>query len=582
MDKRKNSLSFPRYRQLSGRIKRLAQVWAGLVFILALSYFLLPRETNILAFFLFIAINGFCLGLLFLWVKQVDTCTEEFRSLVSHSRELMWTLDSQLNITGVCGAVKDLAGREAQDLMHIPITQLLSQEEQRRFTSLVRDKNSAFSMETVIQRAENDFLAVEIAVTPIHGSCQDAFHGVIRDISEQKKQGRKERRLEEKLDRSEKLKNLGILAGSVAHDLNNILSGIATYPEVLLMDENLEPKVKQGLSMIKDSGRKASSVVSDLLTISRGIKADKQILNINTVIERYMSAPEFQKTRLSYSQVDIEVTMEPELLNISGSYIHIEKAIMNLMLNAVEETGPKENGKVVLSTSNFYVDGSHDDEQNQDLTQGEYVLLEVSDNGSGIPESCLDKIFDPFFTQKEMGKSGTGLGLTVVHNTVQDHRGVIRVDSHENGTRFNLFFPAIRAELPKPDDPGSVEEIKGNGEVLLVVDDLASQRKIASTILKNLGYKVFTVADGIAALEFVKQTPADLLVLDMIMAPAISGLETYELIKEVYPDQKAIIASGHSESEDVLKAQELGAGSFVKKPYTILDMGIAVKEELEK
>ncbi len=343
--------------------------------------------------------------------------------------------------------------------------------------------------------------------------------------------------------------------------------------------------------MIKDSGRKASSVVSDLLTISRGIKADKQVLNINTVVERYLTAAEFRKIKQTYDQVKIEVLTEPELLNISGSYIHIEKAVMNLVLNAVEETATRPGGKVVLSTANHYVDkipvekvlsDEPDKGRRTELEPGEYVVLQVEDNGAGIPEDCLDKIYEPFFTQKEMGKSGTGLGLTVVLNAVQDHNGVIRVRSDARGTRFALFFPAIREPLPKGEDPGSMEEIRGRGETLLIVDDLASQRKIAATILKRLGYQVFTVEDGMAALDFVKQMPVDLLVLDMIMAPAISGLETYERIQQIYPDQKAIIASGHSESEDVLKAQELGAGSFVKKPYTILDMGIAVKEELEK
>ncbi|WDP91193.1 MAG: response regulator [Desulfobacter sp.] len=397
---------------------------------------------------------------------------------------------------------------------------------------------------------------------------------------EREKAAQKE--LKDKLAGSEKLKNLGLLAGSVAHDLNNILSGIATYPEVLLMDANLDPGVRQGIQMIKDSGRKASSVVSDLLTISRGSRADKQILNINTVIERYMRAAEFHKITKTYPGVEIEVETEPELLNISGSYIHIEKAVMNLMLNAVEETAAREGGKVSLSTANFYVDEGEDPNLFADLPRGESVVLRVFDNGSGIPEDCLDKIFDPFYTQKEMGKSGTGLGLTVVQNAVQDHNGAIRVDSDHDGTRFELYFPAIRAELPKKDNGASLDEIRGRGETLLVVDDLASQRKIAASILKKLGYQVFTVADGEAAVEFVKTNSVDLLVLDMIMSPDISGLETFKRIREIYPDQRAILASGHSMSEDVLKAQAMGAGSFVKKPYTILDMGIAVKEELER
>ena len=258
---------------------------------------------------------------------------------------------------------------------------------------------------------------------------------------------------------------------------------------------------------------------------------------------------------------------------------------MHLLINALEETAAKAgrgNGTIELSTVNHYVDREKDGHTEQNLSPGEYVMLEVLDAGKGIPEDCLNKIFDPFFTKKEMGRSGTGLGLTVVKNTVLNHRGKIFVTSDENGTKFTLLFPALRSEQPITNQPASIEEIKGNGETLLVVDDLASQRKIAETILKNLGYKVFSVANGIDALDFIMQTPVDLMILDMVMAPSISGLETYRRIKKIRPDQKAIIASGHSESEDVLKALSLGAGTFIKKPYTILDVGIAVKEELDR
>ncbi|MDD9302420.1 MAG: response regulator [Desulfobacter sp.] len=572
-------------QQWSAKLFLLAGAWAVLLVLFGLGFWAFPQIPRWIFFYLCLGIHFIFLAGVFLAVKQRHTQTRrlhaqslEFHSLVSQTRDLLWALDADLCITKKLGPGQDMTGYSAQELIGMPFARLLSEEAAKEFNGLAR-QNQPFSMETEICLPDGQVLAIEVSGTPGKGNffCQ----GVIRNISEQKQRIRDTKAVEEKLGRAEKLKNLGLLAGSVAHDLNNILSGIATYPEVLLLDEHLDPKIRQGLIMIKDSGRKASSVVSDLLTISRGIKAEKQILNLNTLIERYMAAPEFHKITKTYAQVEIEVITEPELMNISGSYIHIEKAVMNLVLNAVEETAAQDRGRVTLSTANYYADHPIVHGQKKELPPGEYVMLTVADNGSGIPEDCLDKIFDPFFTQKEMGKSGTGLGLTVVLNAVQDHDGAVCVASDSQGTQFKLFFPAIRAELPKIDIPGSVEEIKGQGETLLIVDDLPSQRKIAATILKNLGYKVFSVADGLAATEFVKKTPVDLLILDMIMDPFISGLETYERIKRIYPDQKAIIASGHSESQDVLKAQKLGAGCFVKKPYTILDMGIAVKEELE-
>lgn len=572
---------FPLQKKIFTQIFKLLIFWAVMLGLTGLLLVVLPIDYGGWLFVCFMGGNLIFILCFYHLIKRVKFIINGFGHLLHHTNDLLWTLDSNLLITGLGGAVASVSGFSAKDLLGTPLISLFSLEKAGEFTALIR-QNRPFLLEAGIQKPNGRFLAVEISGSPILEKGTDLYQGVVRDISEQKSQEKKLSQFRTDLHRAEKLKNLGLLAGSVSHDLNNILSGIATYPEVLLMDEGLDPKVRQGLIMIKDSGRKASSVVSDLLTISKGDRAEKQILNINTVIERYMGAAEFNKIQETYSQVEIEVTAEPELLNIRGSYIHIEKVIMNLVLNAVEETPAHSKAKVFLTTANFYVGDAGD----KDLLPGEYVMLRVEDNGHGIPEAFQDKLFDPFFPQKEMGKSGTGLGLTVVWNTVKDHDGAVHVTSNDQGTRrgtrFDLFFPATREELPRAEKNDSFEEIQGRGQRLMIVDDLASQRKIAGIILKNLGYTVFSAANGLDAVDFVRDNPVDLLILDMVMEPGISGLETFEKILEIYPDQKAIIASGHSESEDVLKTQKLGAGSFVKKPYTIMDMGIAVKEELEK
>lgn len=257
-----------------------------------------------------------------------------------------------------------------------------------------------------------------------------------------------QQRLKEKLIQAERLKALGILAGTVAHDLNNNLSGIATYPEVLMMEKDLDPQIRQGLNIIKASGQKASALVSDLLTISRGSSAQMEIININSIIDRYTAARDFDKIRKACQRVKIEILTEPELLNIKGSYIHIEKTIMNLVLNAAEEVSGNDGGKVLISTANRHIDSSVPGHEN--IVPGEYVVLSVIDNGPGIDNKNLKKIFNPFFTKKEMRKSGTGLGLTVVWNVVQDHNGFISVISNNKGTTFDLLFPAIRqGNIPK-------------------------------------------------------------------------------------------------------------------------------------
>ena len=181
-----------------------------------------------------------------------------------------------------------------------------------------------------------------------------------------------------------------------------------------------------------------------------------------------------------------------------------------------------------------------------------------------------------------MGRSGTGLGMAVVWGTVKDHKGYIDIQSTERkGSTFTLFFPANRKERVQDRAALSIHDYMGHGESILVVDDVIQQREIATMILSQLGYRATAVPSGEQAVEYIKATPVDLLVLDMIMDPGIDGLDTYRQILEICSKQKVIIASGFSETDRVKEAQSLGAGEYVTKPYTVEKIGLAVKRELE-
>ena len=194
----------------------------------------------------------------------------------------------------------------------------------------------------------------------------------------------------------------------------------------------------------------------------------------------------------------------------------------------------------------------------------------------------MERIFEPFYTKKVMGRSGTGLGMSVVWGTVKDHKGYVDVQSSEGkGTTFILYFPVTREKSASNEALLSIENYMGN-EKILIVDDVEEQRDIASGMLKKLGYSVTSVSSGEEAVEYMKDNSADMLVLDMIMDPGIDGLETYKRILESHPGQRAIIASGFSETERVKKAQRLGAGAYVKKPYLLEKIGMAVRIELDE
>lgn len=386
-------------------------------------------------------------------------------------------------------------------------------------------------------------------------------------------------RLEEQLRQSQKMEAIGMLAGGVAHDLNNILSGLVSYPELLLMDIPQDSPLRKPILTIQKAGEKTAAIVQDLLTLARRGVTVKEIVDLNQIVLEYLKSTECETMKSFHSGVQIETHTESHLLKILGSSIHLYKMVMNLVSNAAEAM--PDGGRITISTENLYFDRSTGGYFN--LEEGDYVHFTVSDTGVGISSEDLKKIFEPFYTKKIMGRSGTGLGMAVVWGTVKDHNGYIDVKSTEGkGSTFALYFPGTRKVSVKDTSSIPIEDLMGKGQTILVIDDVEEQREIASGILKKLGYSVTAVSSGEEAIEYMKSNTVNLLVLDMIMPKGINGRETYERIIEIHPDQKAIIASGFSETVEVKKAQNLGAGEYIKKPYTMEKIGLAVKEELEK
>jgi signal transduction histidine kinase/ActR/RegA family two-component response regulator len=396
---------------------------------------------------------------------------------------------------------------------------------------------------------------------------------------EVKKKTEKLMRAERKLLHAQKMEAIGTLAGGVAHDLNNILAGLVSYPDLLLMDLSEDSPLRDPILTIKESGEKAATVVQDLLTMTRRGVAVTKVLNLNEIISEYFKSPEYNELKSYHPDVEVKTCFDSNLLEILGSPVHLSKIVMNLVSNAAEAL--PEGGRITITTQNRYIDmpvGSYDD-----VKEDDYVVLTVSDNGTGISPEDLERIFEPFYTKKVMGRSGTGLGMAIVWGTVKDHKGYIDIESIEGkGTIFTLYFPVTRQKIEKDTAILFIKDYMGNGESILVVDDMEEQRYVAKGFLKKLGYSVTTVASGEEAVDYMKNRSSDLLVLDMIMEPGIDGLETYKRILKLHPGQKAIITSGFSETDRVKEAQKLGAGSYVNKPYMLEKIGIAVKKELEK
>ncbi len=403
------------------------------------------------------------------------------------------------------------------------------------------------------------------------------FLQIATDVTRLKALEKERSDAEAKLHRAQKMEALGLLAGGVAHDLNNILSGVVSYPQLLLLDLPDDSPLREPLSVIKKSGDKAAAIVQDLLNLARRGVVTTEIVNLNTIVQEYVDSPEHEKLNQHHRGCVLQVNCQPDLMNLSGAPTQLAKSIMNLISNAFEAM--PEGGRAVLSTANGYID--RDTGGFENVAEGEYVILTVTDAGLGILPEDKERIFEPFFTKKVLGRSGTGLGMAVVWGVVKDHQGFVDVQSRlGEGTTFRLYFPASRQVVPKQAALPHLDELQGRGQSVLVVDDVKDQREIACGILSKLGYTPTAVVSGEEALAYVQDNSVDLMVIDMIMDPGMNGLETFQAVRKIRPHQKAIIASGFAETGSIESALQIGVGAYVCKPYSIEQIGRPVKEML--
>ncbi len=406
-----------------------------------------------------------------------------------------------------------------------------------------------------------------------------AVGGIAVDITRRVEAEEERFKLIEKLQDAREMEAIGNLAGGVAHDLNNILSGIVSYPELMLMDLHEDSSLRKPLLTMKKAGERAAATVQDLLVLARRDIPANAVINLNDIVDHYIRSRHHAGLLSEHQDLQCVSDLAPDLLNIHGTRGHLEKAVAHLVTNAAGNI--KRVGQIRVTTHNTRLD--HPLDGYSEVVPGEYVVLKVCDDGNPFTPEQQERIFEPFFTSKVLGRNDTGLGMAVVWGTVRDHRGYIELLADEGGNAFALYLPATTdATLLAVDGDRTQEAIRGKGESILVVDDVKDQRDIARRMLEKLGYAVTTVTSGEEAIAYLKTNPIDLVVLDMIMDPGIDGLETYQRILEIRPGQKAIIASGYSASDRVKRAQELGTGAYIKKPYLIEEIGHAVRRELTR
>lgn len=420
---------------------------------------------------------------------------------------------------------------------------------------------------------------VDVRIAPLADSDKPQWVAVIRDLTQSYRDERNLNRLEKKLTNAQRMESIGLMAGSVAHDLNNLLSSMVTLPELLLLDMPEKAKYRQDINRIKTAGKQAAAVVSDLLTITRGSTSNKAISNLNTIIDEYKISQEFNHLRTIYPGIVFEVDTSARLSNSRLSSINVLKSIMNLVRNGTESI--TDRGAVTLHTSKHYFKKPYCGYEN--IPPGEYAVLTVADTGVGIESHHLEHIFKPFYTNKTTGDhTGTGLGLTIIQHTMRDHYGYIDIRRGATGSIFELYFPVIAQQESLIQEPTSLETMLGKGETILIVDDEKAQREIITSVLNRLGYQTASVACGEQAIEYIKDNSVDLILLDMVMPPGINGYQTLKKIRIINPEQKTVITSGQLNHPDRNKTEELGVSRYLAKPIPLSLLAKSIQEEIKQ
>ena len=416
--------------------------------------------------------------------------------------------------------------------------------------------------------------------------------GTHTDITDRKMAEESQEHLRQQLARAERMKSLGILAGGVAHDLNNVLGPMIVLPDMIVSElDSLHPEdagqknsIKKYLEMIEVSANRAAVVVRDLVALSRSGEYERVPVDVERLIHAVENSPSIMEIRESRPEVSIAYECTGEKMTVMASEENLVRVICNLVQNAFEALD--QSGSVTVATGKRVLEERYSGYSV--IPTGNYCVIEVRDTGKGIPREHIGRIFEPFYTgKKKSERSGSGLGLSVVHGIVEDHTGFIDVASEVGrGTTISIYLPLTDKPVGLFDHSEKGKVPRGD-ESVLVVDDEPAQRFIAKRCLNKLGYAVTEAEDGRSAVRLFSKAsenqsppPFDIVLVDMIMEDDFDGMDTLLAIRDLYPEQKIVVVSGHGEEEHLADTRKMGV-PWVSKPYRVERLGLVVREQLD-
>jgi PAS domain S-box-containing protein len=407
-------------------------------------------------------------------------------------------------------------------------------------------------------------IALELTASLLRNPDGDpiGFRGVLRDVSERKDAEAEKRKLEARIQQAQKMESIGTLAGGIAHDFNNILMGIQGNASLMLLKTKSDHAGYEKLKNIETYVENGTELTKQLLGFARRGKYYAIATDLNDVIDK--SASMFGRTK---KEIRIHSDLQADIWTVEVDRGQIEQALLNLYVNAWQAM--PQGGDLYLKTENVVLDADFVNNKPYKVEAGNHIKITVTDTGSGIDQETRERIFEPFFTTKEMGR-GTGLGLASVYGIIKSHGGYINVYSEaEIGTTFTIYLPASGKEVqPEKREPITTVS-KGSGTILLI-DDEEMILKVGEELLQELGYDVLVAKSGQGAIKLYKKNTdkIDLVIMDMIM-PGMGGGETFDLLKEINPDIKALLSSGYSINGQASEILKRGCDGFIQKPFNI-------------
>ncbi|TAK62205.1 MAG: PAS domain S-box protein [Bacteroidetes bacterium] len=505
--------------------------------------------------------------------EQVKQSERLYVDLYEHSPDMYHSVDKKGIIVSCNLTESQMLGMPKEEISgkHLTILFPQSQHEQvREYLTKMFDGDNLKTIEGQLQRKDGSLIDVSLNTSLVYGSDGKPVLArmVLRDITEKKL-------LESKILQAQKIDSIGNLAGGIAHDFNNILTSILGSASLIRRRITIEPQGMKYVDLIETASRRGAALTRQLLTFARKNNPYVRTVDVNMIVDETRRL--FEAT--IPKSIIIRVVLSPEPVFIEADEGQIQQALLNLCLNSRDAM---PNGGMLSITCKPTRLNETDSQQIANGKPGEYVLLTVVDSGVGIPQNIMNRIFEPFFTTKEQGK-GTGLGLAVTYGVIRGHNGYINVDSEVgSGTVFTIYLPRVMNERQIPKKKIERKKPSGGTEHILIIEDEASVGEIGVDILRELGYHVQIVRNGMEAIQLLSEGEqlCHLILLDMNM-PKLGGRATFEYIRKHHPEIKILVCSGYS-------AQMLDDGNFmnsihgfIQKPYEIDDFANTVRFVLD-